>query len=62
MYFMRRPCLSLSSPRGTLWRANRPKADRNERYLIVTSMAMTDVPEAFGPVPVAVMAKASLPL
>ena len=24
----------------------------NERYLIVTSMAITDVPDAFGPVPV----------
>jgi hypothetical protein len=43
-------------------RAARFIAPANERYLIVTSMAITDVPEVFGPVPVAVMAKLSLPL
>jgi hypothetical protein len=54
---------SLAAPHGA--RLGPPPAntaDRNERYLIVTSMVMTDVPEAFGPVPLAVMAKLSLPL
>ena len=36
--------------------------EREERYLIVTCTVITDVPEALGPLPVAVMAKASLPL
>jgi len=36
--------------------------EREERYLIVTCIVITDVPEALGPLPVAVMAKASLPL
>ena len=33
-----------------------------ECYLIVTCMVITDVPEAFFPLPVAVIAKVSLPL
>jgi len=31
-------------------------------YLIVGCTVMTDVPEAFGPLPVALMARVSLPL
>lgn len=36
--------------------------DDLERYLIVACTVITEVPEAVGPCPVAVMAKASLPL
>jgi len=36
--------------------------EREERYLIVTCTVIADVPEPFCPLPVAVMAKASLPL
>jgi len=52
--------------RGTMFSA--PAANKagcnehEERYLIVTCMVITDVPEPFCPLPVAVMAKASLPL
>jgi hypothetical protein len=35
---------------------------RGERYLIVAFTVITDVPEAVGPWPVALMAKLSLPL
>ena len=35
---------------------------REERYLIVACTVITDVPEAVGPLPVALMAKLSLPL
>lgn len=48
-----------------LQRATANKADcneREERYLIVTCTVIADVPEPFCPLPVAVMAKASLPL
>ena len=58
--------ISLSAPRADdLQRTTANKADcneREERYLIVTCIVITDVPEALGPLPVAVMAKASLPL
>ena len=36
--------------------------DDGERYLIVACTVITEVPEAVGPCPVALMAKASLPL
>jgi hypothetical protein len=38
------------------------KHGREERYLIVACTVITDVPEAIGPWPVALMAKVSLPL
>ncbi len=38
------------------------KSGREERYWIVAFTVMTDVPEAVGPCPVALMAKLSLPL
>lgn len=40
----------------------RHHATARPAYLIVVCTAMTDVPEAFGPLPVALMAKVSLPL
>lgn len=43
--------LNIGGPRG-----------REERYLIVACTAISDVPEAVGPCPVALMAKVSLPL
>jgi hypothetical protein len=46
---------------STFWKASGCRK-RDERYLIVTCIVITDVPEAFCPLPVAVMAKASLPL
>jgi hypothetical protein len=39
-----------------------PCNGREERYLIVACTVITDVPEAVGPCPVALMAKVSLPL
>jgi len=38
------------------------RLQRVERYLIVACTVITDVPEAVGPCPVALMAKVSLPL
>ena len=45
-----------------VWSAKAGCNEHEERYLIVTCMVITDVPEPFCPLPVAVMAKASLPL
>jgi hypothetical protein len=39
-----------------------PCNGREERYLIVACTVITDVPEAVGPSPLALMAKVSLPL
>ena len=56
---------SIRAARDDLQRPTANKVDcneREERYLIVTCIVITDVPEALGPLPVAVMAKPSLPL
>lgn len=42
--------------------STRRHANARPAYLIVACTVMTDVPEAFGPLPVALMAKVSLPL
>jgi hypothetical protein len=42
--------------------SERHEYDDGERYLIDACTVITEVPEAVGPCPVALMAKASLPL
>jgi len=61
-YFMRQPCLPVRAARHDLQCVTGHCNERADRYLIVTCIVITDVPEAFCPLPVAVMAKASLPL
>ncbi|MGY3121009.1 hypothetical protein ACVWXN_010513 [Bradyrhizobium sp. i1.4.4] len=49
-------------PALTRHASTRRHANARPAYLIVACTVMTDVPEAFGPLPVALMAKVSLPL
>jgi hypothetical protein len=56
------PCLPCRAARHDLQCVTSHCNEGTERYLIVTCMVITDVPEAFFPLPVAVIAKVSPPL